>query len=174
MPPFLARSIAAAKWTAREGIGDRHLLAEAVTNDMRIKETRLSFWLCDPSKAETLEDVALVLASTKDNIDRVELVWLPEDHIRQIRLTIDKVDGKTPAKSLNNQHRDIAGIDIWRVICLGRGIIKAVRRNDLRVYSKAEVSKLLLKALDENRIELSGLNEKLRKKVQELIAKNPG
>lgn len=167
---FLARSISAQKWQSHNNIGKRQISADAVTYDMRTTDNCLSFWLCDPSSESSLEDVALALASTRESVDRLDLVWLAEEQVKGMRVRIDEVSGETPAKQLNNKHRDIAGIDVWRLARLGRGIATAVKATQWKRFTKKEVLEILLKAVKGGLIALSDLGEPLAGKIQQALA----
>jgi hypothetical protein len=86
---FLARSISTAKWKARSNIAEDEIPADAVTYDMRTTDNMLSFWLYDPGREGSLDDVALALASARDNVQRLDLVWLDQEQVEQIKLKID-------------------------------------------------------------------------------------
>src|SRR3974390_2914323 len=100
MALFLARSISIAKWNARINLEPHQIPADAVTADLRTANNTLSFWLCDPSQESSLEEVALALSSARDQVQRLDLVWLPEQQISQMKIKLEPTRGDTAAKSL--------------------------------------------------------------------------
>jgi hypothetical protein len=167
MTIFLARSISTAKWRSRTSIADNEIPADAVTCDMRTSDNRLSFWLYDPGKEGSLDEVALALASARDNIQRLDLVWLDHNQIQQMNLKIDSTPGQTPAMHLQHNHRDVAGLDVVRLVHLARGVADAVACNQTKRFSEKQVHDLLCKATMEKLIAPHDLKASVREKVQQ-------
>lgn len=147
MPTFLARSISLAKWNARENISADALPADAVTIDLRTKDNILSFWICNPTDENSLQDVALAIASTRDTVQRLDIVWLEERNVARMDVAINPTVGETPAKHLNKNHRDIVGIDLLRLVRLARSVGSAVGNQQTKRFTAKEVEHLLLEAV---------------------------
>lgn len=169
MTIFLARSVSTAKWRARLHIAEHEIPADAVTSDMRTGDNTLSFWLYDPDKDGSLDDVALALASVRDHIQRLDLVWLEHQQIEQMNLKIAATPGDTPARHLQQNHRDVVGIDVARLADLARGVADAVSNNQTRRFTERQIQQLLHKAAEENLIARS----ELKQSVVARIAQSP-
>jgi hypothetical protein len=87
----------------------------------------------------------------------LDLLWLPEAQVEKMRIRIVRVDGETPAKTLNGRHRDLVGIDIWRLVCLVRGVSRAVKAGQWQRFTKEQVSQILRKGMEQNMIAESDL-----------------
>jgi hypothetical protein len=163
---FLARSISTAKWKARSNIAEDEIPADAVTYDMRTADNMLSFWLYDPGREGSLDDIALALASARDNVQRLDLVWLDQEQVEQIKLKIDSTLGETPAKHLRDNHRDVVGIDLVRLVDLARTIANALTNNQTKRFTERQIQALLSKAAKDNLIATSDLKRSVAEKLQ--------
>jgi hypothetical protein len=170
MTIFLARSISTAKWKSRTYILENEIPADAVTYDMRTSDNTLSFWLYDPGKEGSLDDVALALASARDNIQRLDLVWLDHEQIQQMNLRIDSTPGETPARHLQHNHRDVVGIDLMRLGDLARSVTDAVTNNQTKRFTERQIYEILYKAAKEKLISSNDLKTSIAEKVQQNIA----
>jgi hypothetical protein len=169
MTIFLARSISMAKWKSRTHIAENEIPADAVTYDMRTGDNTLSFWLYDPGKEGSLDDVALALASARDNIQRLDLVWLDHKQVQQMNLKIDLTRGETPAKHLQDNHRDVVGIDLTRLVDLARSVANAVTNNQTKRFTERQIHEILYKAAKEKLISSNDLKASVAEKVQQNI-----
>jgi hypothetical protein len=166
VPAFLARSISTAKWRAKTNIAENEISADAVTYDMRTADNTLSFWLYDPSKEGSLEDVALALASVRDNIQRLDLVWVDQQEVEQINLKIESTHGETPAKHLQGKHRDVVGIDLMRLVALARNLASAVANNQTRRFTEKQIQTLLCNAAKNKLIVTDDLKTSVAERIQ--------
>jgi hypothetical protein len=167
MTLFLARSISTAKWKGRTYIAGNEIPADAVTYDMRTMDNTLSFWLYDPGKEGSLDDVALALASARDNIQRLDLVWLDHKQVEQMNLKIDSTRGETPAKHLQHNHRDVVGIDLVRLVDLARSVANAVTNNQTKRFTERQIHELLSKAAQDNLISSNDLKRSIAERIQQ-------
>lgn len=165
MPAFLAWSISTAKWRARTNIAENEISADAVTYDMRTTDNTLSFWLYDPTKEGSLEDVALALASVRDNIQRLDLVWVDQQQVEQINLRIETTRGETPARYLQVNHRDVVGIDLSRLVALARNVANAISNNQTRRFTEREVQTILCDAAKNKLIATDDLKKSVAERM---------
>lgn len=166
MSAFLARAVTTAKWKERDIGGHMTIPAQGITNDMRVSNDRLSFWTCDPSHSPSLEQVVLTLAATRDTVDRLDLVWIDEAAIKAIPLRIVTIEGKTPAQSLRDRHRDVAGIDLGAIYKLARDVAKAVNGAQTKRWTRAEVKRILKEAAGKKSLDMDGVGANIRSEIE--------
>jgi hypothetical protein len=154
-----------AKWRADDGLAARFLLANAVSNDVRLAENTLSVWVCDPSDSRSIEDVVLALASGRDSVAKLDIVWIGAEEVKRILIDIEEVSGGSRVATLNDRHRDLKGIDIVKLVRLGRRIAEAVGSEKCKRFTEKQVLKLIVSAINSGRLQLDDLNEKMRKKI---------
>ena len=163
---FLARSVTAAKWKKRK-VGRRtRAPADGLTNDFRVQGDCLSFWTYDPTQASSLEQVVLALASARDNIDRLDLVWVDQATITTARAKVVETLRETPAHTVRDRHRDVADLGLNGVAKLANGVAKAVNGTQTKRWSKAEVQKILVEAARNNALDVGQLKEGIRNKLE--------
>ncbi len=165
MPRLLARLISAQKWRSRVNIAESEIPADAVTSDLRTASNCLSFWACDTGAPDTVENVVVALASARDTVQRLDLVWLDEDHVRSANLKVEETSGDTPAKPLAGTHRDVIGIDLLRLVALSQLIDQAVKGNQTRRFTEREVASLLARAVRDKIIDASGLKPGIARRL---------
>ena len=166
MPRFLARSISVAKWKSRVNIQQHEVPADGVGADLRSANNALSFWLCDPAEERSLECVALVLASTRDQVQRLDLVWMSADEIARMNIGLDPTPGVTPVTSLNHEHRDLVGIDLSRLFLLAGSVAQAIERNQIRRFTERQVLAILSKAVQRDLVQMGKLKQSVADKIQ--------
>lgn len=163
---FLARLVNTAKWKKRKVGRQMRIPADGLTNDLRVQEDCLSFWTCDPTEPTSLEHVVLALASARDSIDRLDLVWVDESSIAASRAKIVATPGQTPAHKIKDRHRDVAEFGLNGVSKLAIGIAKAVNGAQTKRWTKAEVQKILIEAARKNALDFHQLKEGIRTKLE--------
>lgn len=163
---FLARKITRAKWESDEGLSKEEISADAVTADLRTSDNALSFWKCEPTSEQSIEDVALAIVANGSRIDKVELVWLTEDKLLDDGQTLENSKGKTPFAELVNQHFDVSRLDYVRLGKVAHCVVDAINANQYRRLRKKRVAELLATAIVQGRIDPNSLHEKIREELR--------
>jgi hypothetical protein len=163
---FLARGVTAAKWKKRKVGRQMRVPADGLTNDFRVQDDCLSFWTCDPTQATSLEEVVLALASARDNIDRLDLVWVDQASITTARAKVVETLGETPAYTVRDRHRDVADLGLNGVAKLANGVAKAINGTQTKRWSKAEVQKILVDAAQKKALDVNQLKDGIRSKLE--------
>jgi hypothetical protein len=166
MARFLARSVSAAKWKSRANIGPNEVPADGVGADLRSFDNALSFWLCDPEEQRSLEDVVLVLASTRDQVQRLDLVWLSADEVAGMRIGLQATPGATPVSSLNHKHMDLTGIDLSRLFLLAGSVAQSVEGDRIRRFTEKQVLDILANAVRKDVVPAKSLKPSVIAKIQ--------
>ena len=163
---FLARKITRAKWSNRRGLAVAEIPADGITVDLRTQGNKLSFWQC-PTDAETdLEAAALALAAGRDSLDKLEFIWFTYDDLRNDGLTANSTRGRTPVRDLRDLHVDVEQLDYVRLGTLARKVVAALDADRYCRFSKAGVKRLIVNALDQDRIDLDAISTNLLGEVR--------
>ena len=163
---YLARGINAAKWKKCKIGRQKKVPATGITHDLRVEDNCLSFWTCDPSQASSLEEVVVAFAATRDNVDRLDLVWIDENVSTKANATIVHTPGDTPAVQLRDRHRNVAALGLAAVSRLAHGIANATNGTQTRRWTRSEVLKILTDAASNNQIDVNLLSENIASKIQ--------
>lgn len=162
---YLARKINRAKWNKRYGLSDGEISADGITIDLKTDNNALSAWQCHTSEDQDLDTVALALASGRNSVDRLDFVLLPDEELRDGGLTLTNTRGTTPVADLADLHVSITQLDYERLGVLARYIDAAVKENRFRIVPKKRVRELLVRAVNEGRVNLDAMDNRLREQV---------
>ncbi len=162
---FLARKISRAKWESKRGLSVDEIPADGVTVDLKTQQNSLSFWRCPSEEQSDLENAALAIAAGRDTVDRLDMVWLPDDELEGDGLTLSNTKGRTPVPELTDLHVDVTRLDYVRLGNVARSVVAALEANRYLRIPKARVKQLLVEAVNQDRINLDDLNHKLREEV---------
>lgn len=163
--PALARKITRAKWDPRDELALGEISSDAVTADLKTTQNCLSFWTC-PDGERDLEDAVLALAAAMERPDKIDIAWLAQEEAMARGLTIATSPGQTPVASLVHRHVDIARLDLVRLGTVAHLIADAVQRQHCRRFLKNELIGLLVRAVNNQRLELDALQPLLRAAVE--------
>ncbi len=166
---FLARKITRAKWESKPGLSEDEISADAITSDLRTQNNTLSFWRCDIAEQNKLEEAALAIAAGRDSIDRLDIVWLADDDLREDGQTLENTEGRTPAIELSKRHVDVCRLDYLRLGKIAYCIVKALKENRYQRLTKNHVRKLLTSAVGQGRIDINDLGVKVKKELLEFL-----
>ncbi len=165
----VVRMITRSKWEPKseELVGE--IPADAVTGDLRTQGNSLSFWRSPSGTERDFEDVVLAIAAGRDKVDKVEIVWLEKDDLKNDGLTLVQTDGCTPIRSLTKLHADVPRLDYTRLGKIAHRIASAIAANQYSRVTRARVKKLLLSAINGQRLDLETLNEKIQNELKRTL-----
>lgn len=159
---FLARKITRSKWEDRQDMDADEISADAVTADLRTHGKTLSFWKCGDDKKLEVENAVLALASGRDDLDKIEVVWVADNVLRNAaNQRLKATRGMTPVADLVNQHVDVYGLDYARLGATAKCIVAALAKDQYRRLSKKEVKRILMKAIEMKRLKPEDLKYRL-------------
>lgn len=166
---FVCRKISRAKWLEPVGIPAGAIGADAVTADLKTTRNALSVWTCPVNPHDPriplgtgLEDVALVLASGFQRIEKLDLAWMAADTLRDAGVVIESTPGRTPITSLVERHRDLTGLCVERLCVVADAVADALSGQCFRRFTKGEVRRLLIRAINAERLRIEDLEPKVR------------
>ncbi|TET33369.1 MAG: hypothetical protein E3J72_16915 [Planctomycetota bacterium] len=162
-----------AKWERnRKGLDSHEISADAVTVDLRTKGDRLSFWLFESADEDYIDEAALALAlgDKKDRLDRVHLAWVNRSLFEEDGLELEETRGITKVEDLCNQHIDAIHLDLTRLGKIANQFARAIREHgQSRRLTKNKILQLIKKAIQDGRLLLADLDEKIKDAVQAIM-----
>lgn len=161
---FLLRMVQRQKWEPAQDLDQNEIAADAVTADLRTTGNTLSFWR-DDNDSTAVEQVALALATSRDKLDRIDIAWMPENLFEEDKLPLEASDGTTLVQSLRSLHVDVIGLDISRLGTVAAIVQQGVRSGQCRRFTKAQVSKLVKEAVNNNLLHLEALPSGIQKGI---------
>lgn len=167
---FIARKITLAKWNPNEELAPGEISADAVTADLRTQDNKLSFWRCGNGSQTEIGEVALAMAATGNRVDKIELAWIPEDDLRADgQLWLD-TEGRTPVEQLASRHLDVCRLDYVRLGKIAHRVADAIKEGRFERLKKERVLDILVAAIQQRRLELNDLKDKVRAEVNKSLA----
>jgi len=166
---FLVRKITRAKWGPKEEFSSEEIPADAVTVDLRTKDNSLSFWECKSGSRENIEEVALAIAAAGNYIERLDLVWIADEKFQEDGQTWKYSEGRTPLEDFAKHHVDVYRLDYVRLGKIASQITAAINAGKHLRLTKGSLTKLLVTAVKQGRIDLDRLEEKIKTEIRNLI-----
>lgn len=166
MPPYLARSASPQKWKSEKAALVGKVPADAVFADMRTTDNRLSFWVCDPTQEQSLVQTVLAVATAKDNVQRLDLVWISEEELAKSDIATEATAGETPAKSLAKDHRDLIDLDLDKLYGLSKSFASAVSNKQTRRFTEAQVKEIISNGVAAGLVNTSDLKKSVADKIK--------
>ncbi len=161
--------ISVAKWRQLEWMSKGDISADALTSDLRTLENNLSFWRCKEASIKDIEDVALAIASGRDRIDKLDIVLIDDSDLKSDCKTKDS-KGRTPVENLVHLHVDVLELNYYRLGIIARSIVSAIADDQCYRVSRKRIETLLVTAIiEEERLFIGNLNDRLRPQVQRLL-----
>lgn len=160
---YLARKITLSKWEAQQGLSEDEIAADAVTADLRTQKNSLSFWRCCPETNGDVEKAVLAIASAGRRIDKIDMIWLDGGELRNDDQTLENTGAKTPAKGVDDIHFDVCRLDYVRLGKIARCVVNAIKQKRYRRFTRKHVKKLLMTAVEQDRIDFDELDDGIKK-----------
>ena len=162
---FLARTITRSKWEPKQGLMSGEISADAVTADLRTRDNKLSFWRCSSGTEVDFENVVLAIATGREEVAKVEIVWLDDEDLRTDGQTLINSDGRTPVAELVSLHVDVCYLDYKRLGKVAHRVVSAFDEGRYRCLTRARILNLMASAVRKSRVDLKDLKEKVRDAV---------
>ena len=126
----------------------------------------MSFWRCQNPEDETaLHEVALALAAGPRHLGDVSLVWLPAEQLCEAGFALQDSSGKTLVADLKDNHVDVEVLDAKRFVRLAELLQESVQDGKHCKINANRLRKLLLTAIQEDRLPVSKLDPPLLTKL---------
>lgn len=165
MAGVLVRKIARAKWERNclvtDGERPARIPADAITADLRTQGNTLSMWRCWDASDEEICNIVIALVAGFERLDRVQVVWFGEADITS-SVTLVSSPGNTPVADMRDRHVDAVDMDYEKLGVVAREIHRSLGMSRCRMFSRRDVERLLKHAVQEGRVALGDLGEKVR------------
>ena len=138
--------------------------ADAVTADLRTQGNSLSFWQCPTDATRDVEEAALAIAAARERVDRLDIVWLDDQELQDDGQTLRNSEGRTVPR-LAHLHVEVFRLDYVRLGSVAHRIVAAIRENRYRRLTRGDVKRLITAAVEQGRIDLDALQDKVRAEV---------
>lgn len=159
----LIRKINKAKWFQVNIMNDSNVSADAITNCLKTTGNTLSVWNIE--NEDDIEKALLAIASSLEHIETIDVVILNTDTLREYDINIVTSSGNTPIESLREIHRDLSGLTFSKLGQIKDHIVERIRNDKLKRYTKVQLKKLLLDAIDKEVLKIEDLNDSVRNKL---------
>ena len=137
-------------------------------SDLRTKENRLSVWKGDST--EDIDDAVVALALSRDKVQKLSYLILREESLAKLEIEIaDDHVGKAPGleDSILSKHRDMIEMDFFHLGFLAEYMSDLAKNpNNQYTRTKKEIKDLLEKYRADKKINLDGMNQKLREDLK--------
>lgn len=160
---MLVRKINKAKWMLGDDVNEPPT-ADAITGCLRSTKNTLSVWHI--KSATELEEAVLAIASGQDRLETIDVVILDEDYFEKCNILIEATEGNTPVPDLKDTHLDLCSLDFWSIGMVAEHIAESIRQNKFKRFREAELSNIIIKAINANRLKLTDLKEGIQKKIK--------
>ena len=161
---FLAGKISRAKWEMGD-LSEGEISADAVTADLRTQGNTLSFWRCGSGMEDEVEEAALAIAATRDDVDKLDIVWVDEDELKTDGHPLEDTKGQTPVTELVERHVDVCRLDYVRLGNVANHVITAIEEDRWTRLTRKRVRDILVAAVEQGRVNLDGLQERVQEEV---------
>ena len=170
---FLARMFTRAKWKQCVDLGSQEIPADAVTCDLKTRDNTLSFWQCGEGTDEEVSEAALAIATGRDRLDKLDVVWVKTAELTGDSLTTQQTAGRTPVLSLVGEHVDVIRLDFQRLGKVAYRISLAIEQECWSRLSKKQVANIIAAAVRQGRVSLTDLKEKLQVEIAKIADAAP-
>ncbi len=156
--------------TPKAGLAAGEVPADAVTADLRTTENALSFWRCGEGTEVEVEEAALAIASAGGRLDRLDVIWLSDEALAHDNQSMKNTDGRTPVRALAKQHVDVHRLDYIRLGKVAGRVTDAIQDGKHRRLTKKRVTNIVAAAVEQGRVALADLEEKVQAEVLKVLA----
>ena len=162
---YLVRMVSLAKWDTPADLPLGSIPADAVTTDLKTTENTLSFWKSRTSSEDDIREAVLALVAGRTSIEKIEIVWLEDSSLQSDTMQLIENRGRTLIEDLVDSHTDLRPLSHQSLSQVAEAVASAIRRGRSRQFRKKEVSEMLEQAVNESRVPLQSLPEKIRAKL---------
>lgn len=161
---FLVRKINIAKWFQSDLNEGEEVSADAITSCLRTTKNTLSFWYID--NLDNLKDVVLAMSNTFTSLDKADFVILDFNKTNLNDIQLKNTISNTKYNVMNNSHYDFENLN-YKSLGVVKDLIKdELIKNSYKTYTKSQIKEIIKNALDQEKLNISDLQENLKKDFQ--------
>ncbi len=159
---YLVRKINKSKWFQIDISSDSDASGDAITNCLRTNKNTLSFWKIKDKR--NIESVILALTASADHLETIDIVVLENKEIEE-QIDVVPTTGNSPYEPMNSAHRDLTDITYSKLGIIKDCIIKAIRKDLLKRFTRSKLKSILIKAIENGKLNPEDLKDSVRSKV---------
>lgn len=162
---FLARKITLKKWESSIQSNLLNTAADAITADLRTGDNKLSLWQCREidKHSQDIIDTVLAIGSAADQINKMDIVLLAEEELRNDSQVIEYSLDETPVIDLSIQHADLCEMNYRLLGRLAYRIRNAIINDRCFRFSKGEVVDIIRNATQNERLDVARLSDRIKR-----------
>lgn len=160
---YLIRKINQAKWFQIDIMNDDDVTADAITNCLKTTKNTLSVWHIE--NEYDIEEAVLAIAAGLQHIETIDIVVLSTNSLQDYNINIITSTGNTPIESLKEIHRDLSELTYSKLGYIKDHIVERIRKDKLKRYTKGQLKKMLLDAIDKGVLKLEDLHDSVKSKL---------
>jgi len=157
------RFIARAKWPDEDElnvIDVDYIKADAITGSLKTDGNTLSTWEVD--NEYMISDAVLAFVSKAEKIDTLHTIWIDNVSISSSGLNTRKSDGNTIVNDMRSNHCDVYDLKLFSLRIFASLVLDSLRREQYKLFPKQQVFQILKQGLDDKRLTVDDLNDKLK------------
>ena len=166
--PFLVRKVEKGKWKPGETLILANVPGDAITRDMMTVASALSVWQISLDDEEEIVDegiLALVTNEKQEHIETIDVALLELRELEGNNLEVIEKEGITFVRDLIQAHRHIKNLTYDKLGTIAEIILKNFHENKVKRRTKPQITRLLIKAIQQNRLEFDRLNDHIKETV---------
>ena len=169
---MMVRMFERQKWSYEEPLsGDHNIIpADTITSDLRTRSNTLSFWSINTP--DELEDAVLAIATSRNQLTRLDVLILQEDKIVEsnLELVLSPETGHSPYSLMNEKHYNLVNLNYNKLGDLSRIIISVVENDGVsHRYTKQQIREIIYSGHMNGKIEFDEMHEDLQKELTKFI-----
>lgn len=157
--PLLVRRINRAKWEPINIEDKEDVSADAITNCLKTSNNDLSVWEIENESEIENAILALVTGKSQEKLSTLHYVILNKEDILKNGLELNSTSGDTVVEILKNTHKDISNLTYKKLGIVKTLILESI--NSEHFTTKKQLKVIIKKALQEGKVDIDSLNEKL-------------
>lgn len=159
--PVLVRKIERGKWEQNDICNGADVSADAITTCMKTKNNTLSVWEVDSH--DVLDNAILAMVANSDHLEAIDIVAFEKTKLEDAGFNIESIPGDTPVERLVNTHYNIAGLTYHGLGVLANFHVDEFINSRAIRFTKAQLKKILMKAIDDGHLASGQLKESIRR-----------
>ncbi|OMD64651.1 hypothetical protein BSK62_16915 [Paenibacillus odorifer] len=161
--PLLIRKITRSKWPSENYLEVEvdTLSADAISSCLRTSNNTLSTW--EVESKDQIEEAVLALACSAQRIENVDVIFMDRDEVADFGFVIIPTPGKTVVDDLVRHHYDICNLNYKSIGGFASLILKSFHEEKHLRFTASKVKAIIRKAVEDERVNLSMLDEKIQK-----------
>ena len=162
---FYLRKINRGKWPSENTIPQAKLKdipADTVVTELKTLDNKLSVWKIEND--EDLVDAFIALASNSDYLGSIDAIKIDSEKMKN--LEFDSEIGDTPAKKINEKHRNIINLNYINLGSVIEAIIDGFQNEQNIRKTRSEIKDILKKACADGKVKLEDLSQDIQKHLK--------